>query len=555
LQKQESIAISSLTKMKIDSWREWMAKRFQQEFPNDAKEILNAIQYGIPVDFIGDRTKPVNGVNRMENLTPEMIDKVTAVIQADVKALKKAGPFEKPPFDYFFVSPIGAVPKKEAGKIRVIHNLSYPFGGESVNSGIRVVDMRLESFDKAADAVSRLGRNCLLIKLDVEAAYKQVPVRREDWHLLGFKWLDLFYYERVLPFGLRSSCRLWDLFATVLHYFFVKHLGIKIVVHYVDDFLFVVSLPMHLAKDKLDEALRLCDELGIPMAADKTEGPTSALVFLGIHLDAANMRASLPHQRLEDLKQLAALWVKKKERATIHELQSLTGILNFACKVVRPGRYYLRRIINHTSRMLRTLKNPGSWAAWLIPPAVKEDIQWWLDFADKWNGISLLYEADWHESNSTNSTLELETDACGTGFGAVYKGEWFAGTWSAEQLKVAHRVKHISMPYLELHTLVQAAATWGHQWSRRKVRFLTDAEVNVQAILAKDSKDPHSMHLLRQLCTIAAKHGFDFQCSHIPGLTNVAADALSRHGDCSVFRTARPQADATATAIVPITLA
>ena len=115
--------------------------------------------------------------------------------------------------------------------------------------------MSIDSFDKAVEAVVELGRGCLLIKLDVEAAYKQIAVRPEDWHLLGFKWLDKYYYERVLPFGLRSSCRLWDVFATALHYMFERHLGIEVVIHYVDDFLFVVSLSHEDAESKLKLAL------------------------------------------------------------------------------------------------------------------------------------------------------------------------------------------------------------------------------------------------------------------------------------------------------------
>ena len=71
----------------------------------------------------------------------------------------------------------------------------------------------------------KLGRGCFLIKLDVSAAYKQIPVRREDWPLLGFMWRGEYYYERVLPFGLRSSCRLWDLYAAALHFCFMHLLG------------------------------------------------------------------------------------------------------------------------------------------------------------------------------------------------------------------------------------------------------------------------------------------------------------------------------------------
>jgi hypothetical protein len=37
-----------------------------------------------------------------------------------------AGPFDELPFVNKHISPIGVVPKKEAGQYRLIHHLSYP---------------------------------------------------------------------------------------------------------------------------------------------------------------------------------------------------------------------------------------------------------------------------------------------------------------------------------------------------------------------------------------------------------------------------------------------
>ena len=48
-----------------------------------------------------------------------------------------AGPFCQPPFSPFIISPIGLVPKKDSGKFRMIHDLSYPKNEEtSVNAYI-----------------------------------------------------------------------------------------------------------------------------------------------------------------------------------------------------------------------------------------------------------------------------------------------------------------------------------------------------------------------------------------------------------------------------------
>lgn len=54
----------------------------------------------------------------------------------EVSAGRLAGPFLVPPFSNLRVFPLGVVPKKEPGKFRLIHHLSYP-KGDSVNYGRR----------------------------------------------------------------------------------------------------------------------------------------------------------------------------------------------------------------------------------------------------------------------------------------------------------------------------------------------------------------------------------------------------------------------------------
>ena len=431
-------------------------------------------------------------------------------------------------------------------KVRVVHNLSYPVKtGRSVNEAVTDVPLRIQSFDDAAAAVRRLGKGCYLIKLDVKQAYKQIAVRPEDWHLLGFKWLDEYYHECVLPFGLKSSCRLWDMFAEALHYFFEKHLHIDVVVHYVDDFLFVVE-GLESAGMLLEEALALCEKLGVPMAAEKTEGPCTALVFVGIHLDTVAMQASLPEDKLEDLRQLASVW-SSKETATIAELQSLVGTLQFACKVMRPGRHFVSRLVYHYTSMLRLLgQNARAPQSWPIPRAARADIQWWLHKAQHWNGVSLLYEVEWE--NDAHKVF-LETDACETGYGASWGNEWFKGNWTPEEIALSKRRKKVSMPFMETYALVLAAATWGHLWRGKKIIFRTDCMVSYNTVgwKKKNSKNAQLQSLLRRLAEIACDFDFDYRAQHIAGVTNIAADALSRDNMVQ-FRVARPCAQALPTA-------
>ena len=537
--------------MRVEPWLKQLDDRshgglsFGDKFPNEAARILEGIRFGVPVDYTGDREKGRDAVNLKIDEADK--PKVTKVIDDDVRAGKKAGPFARPPFPNFCVSPIGCVPKKDASgtinpnKVRVIHHLSYPHGGDSVNASILEEPLCLPTFGHAARTVARLGKGCLLIKLDVSAAYKQIPVRREDWPLLGFFWEGGYYYERVLPFGLRSSCRLWDLYAAALHYFLYHQLGTKCqreVIHYVDDFLFVVEPGKEAeALQMLRAAVAMCAKLGLPLADDKTEGPITCLTFLGIELDTIAMEARLPAARLARLKQLMVEW-GSKTHATCKEIQSLAGLLNFAAQVVRPGRFYISSLYKRAAEMQRLDAKANH--SWRVTRPMRDDLDWWAKQLQDWNGVSVLYDAEWLASDR----IELFTDACEDGFGAVFGTEWFAGRWSpAIWGEAVHELSTRSMPFLELYALVAAATVWGERWTGKKITFRCDCKPVVQAIKRGSSSSRGMTHLLRILCANACFNGYDFRAEHIAGADNVAADALSRAGDGQAFRAACPNAD------------
>ena len=114
------------------------------------------------------------------------------------------------------------------------------------------------------------------------------------------------------------------------------------------------------------------------------------------------------------------------------------------------------------------------------------------------------------------------------------------------------RAKQISMPFLELFTVVAAALTWGYRWKGKKVTFRTDAEAAMHAINGSTAKDPGMAHLLRQLAIHACRHQYDFRAVHIAGAKNVIADELSRHGSSAQFRSLCPQSMLLPTLMAPV---
>jgi hypothetical protein len=260
------------------------------------------------------------------------------------------------------------------------------------------------------------------------------------------------------------------------------------------------------------------------MADKKTEGLKYCLTFLGIELDTEKMEARLSATRLAELQKLLSSWDDTpNDTFCVKDLESLVGKLQFACNVVRPGRTYLRRLID-LERKMKAAQVQGNWSPWRLDDDARADIRWWRKFIVEWNGKSLLYELEWTRAPK----LLLYTDACERGYGARFGDRWFRGEWSEEMLARATRDTKVSVPFLELHTLVHAATVWGPLWAGKKVVFQCDAEAAFFAVNKMTSRSPDMAELLRLLSSTAAKCGFDFRCEHIPGVTNVIADLLSR---------------------------
>ena len=124
-----------------------------------------------------------------------------------------------------------------------------------------------------------------------------------------------------------------------------------------------------------------CSDTGTPIEPDKCEGP--ATVFLGLELDTEKLEMRLPQDKLHTLLEALSSW-RGRKACRKRELLSLIGSLSHACKAVRPGRAFLRRLIDQSS----VVKHLDHYV-WLSRSA-RSDIEWWYHFASKWNGSAMM---------------------------------------------------------------------------------------------------------------------------------------------------------------------
>lgn len=97
--------------------------------------------------------------------------------------------------------------KEQPGKWHLIVDLSVP-EDDSVNDGINpsvYLCSTIITVDNVIHMVSRYGAGALMVKFNVEAAYRNIAVHPSNYQLLGMQWHGHLYLDLALPFCLRSA--------------------------------------------------------------------------------------------------------------------------------------------------------------------------------------------------------------------------------------------------------------------------------------------------------------------------------------------------------------
>ena len=236
--------------------------------------------------------------------------------------------------------------------------------------------------------------------------------------------------------------------------------------------------------------------------------------FPGNHYRLREAGAQTSQGKLASLKTTLSHW----ERHRSATKRVLIGQLNHDATVVRPGRCFLRQLIE-------TMKRPRlqSQSA-RINLKCRAGIKWWSLFIEDWNRIALF--------PCLPPGSAIISDASGSwGCGAFCTASlnWFQLQWPPhwESTNIAAK---------ELLPIMISAAIWGPTWHGTVVRFKSDNQVVATALTSRSAHDPHLSHLLRCLFFLEAYFQFEHQAQHLAGRLNTAANALLRNRAADYFR-------------------
>ena len=271
------------------------------------------------------------------------------------------------------VSPIGAIPKDNGKDVKIIHDGSRPTG-EAMNDYSSLHAVKYETLESA---YSLAKPGYYLAKIDLKAAYRSVGIHPSDYCLTGIKWhfkdndYPTYLFDTRLPFGARRGCSIFHRISQAVKRMMAKR-GFSNLVVYLDDFL-IVSATWEECAFVQQVLINLLGSLGFFISWHKVAGPFQRLCFLGIDIDTVECKLLLDELKVHKLSDKLCEF-RDKVRASKRQLQSLAGLLNWACQAVTGGRFFLRRVLD----VIKCLKESGHKAK--LDLQFKKDILWWLTY-------------------------------------------------------------------------------------------------------------------------------------------------------------------------------
>ena len=153
-----------------------------------ARYIADGLQNGFRIGF--QRRSPLRSATANMESARQHSDVVRRYIADERQKGHMLGPFAPGLYPSLHISRFGVIPKGHSTKKwRLITDLSFP-NGHSVNDGIDpgLCTLAYTTVDVVAGIVAKLGKGSLLGKIDIEAAYRLIPVHPQDCILQVVQW-------------------------------------------------------------------------------------------------------------------------------------------------------------------------------------------------------------------------------------------------------------------------------------------------------------------------------------------------------------------------------
>ena len=405
-------------------------------------------------------------------------------------------------------SPLAVVPKPN-GDIRLIHDLSHP-AGNSLNDFAQKDECHYVTIDQA---LQRCTPGSYMCTLDLQWAYRSIPIRADQRTLTGLSWIFkddpnvvTYLADCRLPFGSRKSPPIFNRITQSIQR--MMHRRGFHTSCYLDDFLIHAPTKAE-CLNGLNTLVCLLRKLGLRINWKKVCDPCQRLTFLGIQIDTVKGTLRLDPEKARALRTYISDTLSKT-RLSKKQLQSLGGRLNWAANVHPWGRAYM----THIHRAIASLCLPNH--KFRLTKDFIADLSWWFTCLNDDTYVRLLWDS--------RPCISMYCDSSSVSGGAFCHGDWLYINWLLDRPKIA--CLHINLK--ELATAVEAVARWAPYYQGCCLDIFTDNMMTFFALNNKCSSNPHGAALLKTLAGIAVNNNVTIQGHYVKGCYNDMADCISR---------------------------
>jgi hypothetical protein len=359
------------------------------------------------------------------------------------------------------------------------------------------------------------GETFAAIKMDGEKAFRQLAQAECERGFLAHRCAGQMFYNATLVMGAQANPDNMADSMLPMADWSAFWLGV-LVLCYVDDWLSIFR--QRLEAPVARSTRSLWDWSGWRWRLDKGAGiPESVITFLGVWVDLNQRLLGVTPERCEKLVRLLSAWLRGEVPYTPTQFASLAGKLRFIAPVVPFGKAFTSSFFRFTRWAPRVEQlEPGA----ALPADVRLDLQWWLEVLSARPPVVSFAE----EVAPATCQVEIWSDSSGHMYGAYCPAaqEYIQGPWSLREEACS------SITHREWATVVFAFVCWGHLADGAFVRMWCDNMASVIGGEGSSFADLRLRMMLRFLCVCQMHSGATVELQHIPGVSNVFADALSR---------------------------
>lgn len=486
----------------VKAWRQLKPSRW----------LLKSLKRGFRLPYVS--RKKLSRLSR-RHLQSHLSEEDTVISEALVSDYVSQGIAKEVPRSFpLNVNPIFPVPKGDGGHRLVLNT-------KRINAAFKKESFRMETL---RSILGQLRPGLWATKIDIKNAYPHIPIYPPHQRYLCFQLRGRVYTFLGLPFGLSFAPQL---FTRVLDQIIQHLLSLGIMVFaYLDDLLIVHESP-EVLRAQTARVGTLLERCGWTINTKKSLlEPAQQFEHLGYQVDFKSLTLSIPERKRLSIRKAAKnlLAAATKAPPSIRDVSKLVGMLQALAPAYQFASAHLAEL-NRAKRLALRKAGRDYSAPCVLHPEALSEIEFWRAHLPSLSG----------KCHALFPTFLWTTDASGYGLGATlehYHQNQKQSPFIQEfQEFLLQETTPESINFKELLAVYRSLLVFGDKIRNATVLHRTDNTTTLSYLRRQRGGVDSLGRLAAKIMTILEANNTTLIPTHLPGILNTAADALSRIRD------------------------